>query len=135
MEHSLAVPKNPNLILRKNTEAERGLPKPLTPVWAPFGSRIAIAYLNTWGPSAPRLSTHSLTNAVEYLLYFRCVALKDDCHKKRADMLAYHPMEVQQLEFLAKTCIITPRENLFIQNNSFNIDPNYHCIECKLCHH
>ena len=40
------------------------------------------------------------------LLYTRCIALKDDYHKKRIDMLAYAPVENICLETLAKTFII-----------------------------
>ena len=43
-------------------------------------------------------------------LYTRCIALKDDYHKKRKDMLAYAPVEYNYLETLAKTFIIPARQ-------------------------
>ena len=39
-------------------------------------------------------------------LYTRRIALKDDYHKKRMDMLAYASVEYNNLETLAKTFII-----------------------------
>ena len=47
------------------------------------------------------------------------IALKDDYHKKRMDMLAYAPV----LETLAKTFIIPARQNKFFQENIFNNAP------------
>ena len=43
---------------------------------------------------------------VDCSLYTRRIALKDDYHKKRMDMLAYAPVEDYYLEILAKTFII-----------------------------
>ena len=43
---------------------------------------------------------------VDCSLYTRRIALKDDYHKKRMDMLAYAPPEYTFLETLAKTFII-----------------------------
>ena len=60
---------------------------------------------------------------VDCLLYTRRIALKDDYHKKRMDMLAYTPMEFNYLETLAKTFIIPARQNQFIQENIFNKAP------------
>ena len=60
---------------------------------------------------------------VDCSLYTRCIALKDDYHKKRMDMLAYAPVEYNYLETLAKTFIITARQNQFIQENIFNNAP------------
>ena len=60
---------------------------------------------------------------VDCSLYTRCIALKDDYHKNRKDMLAYAAVEYNYLETLAKTFIIPARENQFIQENIFNIDP------------
>ena len=57
---------------------------------------------------------------VDCSLYTRCIALKDDYHKKRLDMFAYAPVEYNYLETLAKTCIIPARQNQFIQENIFN---------------
>ena len=51
------------------------------------------------------------------------LALKDDCHKKRMDMLAYTPVELNYLETLAKTLIIPAWQNQFIQENIFNNAP------------
>ena len=55
-------------------------------------------------------------------LYTR-IALKDDCHKKRMDMLAFAHVEYNYLETLAKTFIIPARQNQFIQENIFNNAP------------
>ena len=56
---------------------------------------------------------------VDCSLYTRRIALKDDYHKKRMDMLAYTPVEYNYLETLAKTFIIPARQNQFIQENIF----------------
>ena len=56
-------------------------------------------------------------------LYTRRIALKDDYHKKRMDMLAYAPVEYNYLETLAKTFIIPARQNQFIQENIINNAP------------
>ena len=60
---------------------------------------------------------------VDCSLYTRRIALKDDYHKKRMDMLAYDPVEYSYLETLAKTFIIPARQNHFIQENFFNNAP------------
>ena len=57
---------------------------------------------------------------VDCSLYTRRIALKDDYHKKRMDMLAYTPVEINYLETLAKTFIIPARQSQFIQENIFN---------------
>ena len=46
---------------------------------------------------------------VDCSLYTRRIALKDDYHKERMDMLAYIPVEYNYLEFLAQTFIIPAR--------------------------
>ena len=51
---------------------------------------------------------------VDCSLYTRSIALQDDYHKKRMDMLANAPVEYNYLETLAKTFIIPAR-----QKNSF----------------
>ena len=56
-------------------------------------------------------------------LYTRRIALKDDYHKKRIDMLAYAPVEYNYLETLAKTFIMPARQNRFIQENVFKTLP------------
>ena len=56
-------------------------------------------------------------------LYTRRIALKDDYHKKRMDILAYAPVENIYFETLAKTFIIPARQNQFIQENIFNNAP------------
>ena len=61
--------------------------------------------------------------SVDCSLYTRRIALKDDYHKKRMDMLAYTPVEFNYLETLAKTFIIPARQNQFIQENIFNNAP------------
>ena len=60
---------------------------------------------------------------VDWSLYTHLIALKDDYHKKRMDMLAYAPVEYIYLETLAKTFIISARQNQFIQENIFNNAP------------
>ena len=60
---------------------------------------------------------------VDCSLYARRIALKDDYHKKRMDMLAYAPVEYKYLETLAKTFIIPARQSQFIQENIFNNAP------------
>ena len=60
---------------------------------------------------------------VDCSLYTRHIALKDDYHKKRKDMIAYTPVEFNYLEILAKTFIIPARHNQFIQENIFNNAP------------
>ena len=60
---------------------------------------------------------------VDCSLYTRRIALKDDYHKKRMDMLAYALVEYNYLETLAKTFIIPARQNQFIQENIFNNAP------------
>ena len=56
-------------------------------------------------------------------LYSRRIALKDDYHKKRMDMLAYTPVEINYTETLAKTFIIPSKQFQFIQENFFNKAP------------
>ena len=60
---------------------------------------------------------------VDCSLYTRRIALKDDYHKKRMDMLAYTPVEFNYLETLAKTFISPARQNQFIQESFFNNAP------------
>ena len=60
---------------------------------------------------------------VDCSLYTRRIALKDDHHRKRMDMLAYTPVEFNYLVTLAKTFIIPSRQNQFIQENIFNNAP------------
>ena len=60
---------------------------------------------------------------VDCSLYTRRIALKDDYHKKRLDMLAYTLVEFNYLETLAKTFVIPARKNQFIQENIFNNAP------------
>ena len=60
---------------------------------------------------------------VDCSLYTRRIALKNDYHKKRMDMLAYTPVEFNYLEILAKILIIPARQNQIIQENIFNRAP------------
>ena len=60
---------------------------------------------------------------VDCSLHTRRIALKDDYHKKRMDMLAYTPVEFNHLETFAMIFMIPPRQNHFNQENSFNTDP------------
>ena len=56
-------------------------------------------------------------------LYTRPIALRDDYHKERMDMLAYAPVEYNYMETLAKTFIIPARQNHFLQESTFNNAP------------
>ena len=60
---------------------------------------------------------------VDWSLYTRRFALKDDYHKKRMDMLAYTPVEFNYLETLAKIFTIPARQSQFFQENVFNNAP------------
>ena len=60
---------------------------------------------------------------VDCSLYTRRIALKDEYHKKRMDMLAYAPVEYICLGTLAKTFIIPARQNQFTQENISNKAP------------
>ena len=60
---------------------------------------------------------------VDCSLYTRRIALKNDYHKKRMDMLAYIPVEFTYLEALAKTFIIPARQDQFIRKITFNNAP------------
>ena len=60
---------------------------------------------------------------VDCSFYTRRIALKDDYHKKRMDMLACAPVEYNYSETLAKAFIIPARQNQFIQENIFNNAP------------
>ena len=51
---------------------------------------------------------------VDCSLYTRRIALKDDYHKKRMNMLTYARVEFNYLENVAKTFIIPARQNQFI---------------------
>ena len=50
---------------------------------------------------------------VDCSLYTHRLALKDDYHKKRRDMLADTPVDFNYLETLGKTFIIPARQNQF----------------------
>ena len=63
---------------------------------------------------------HVSLGIVDYSLYTRRIALKDDYHKKRMDMLAYTNVEFNFLETLAKTFIIPATQSQFIQEKIFN---------------
>ena len=56
-------------------------------------------------------------------IYTRHIALTDDYYKRRVDMIAYTPMEINHLETLAKTFINPARQNQLIQQNIFNKAP------------
>ena len=57
---------------------------------------------------------------VDCSLYTPRIALNDDYHKKRMDMLAYASVEYNYLETLAKTFIKPARQNQFIPENISN---------------
>ena len=56
-------------------------------------------------------------------LYTLRIALEDDYHRRRMDMLVYTPVEFNHLETLAETFIFPARENQFIHDNIFNNAP------------
>ena len=60
---------------------------------------------------------------VDCSLYTRRIALKDNYHKKRMDMLAHAPVEYNYLETLGKKFMIPARQNQFIKENIFNNAP------------
>ena len=60
---------------------------------------------------------------VDCSLYTRRIALKDDYHKTRIDMVTYAPVDYNYLKTLAKTFIMPARQNQFIQENIFNSAP------------
>ena len=60
---------------------------------------------------------------VDCSFFTRLVALKDDYHKKRMDMLVCNPVELNYLETLAKTIIIPARQKQFFQENIFSNAP------------
>ena len=68
-------------------------------------------------------NTNVSLGIVDCSLHTRRIALKDDYHKKRMDMLAFAPVDYIYLETLAKTFIIPARQNQFVQENIFNTAP------------
>ena len=60
---------------------------------------------------------------VDCSLYNHRIALTDDYHKERMDMLDYTPLEFNHLDILAKTLIIHARQNQFVQENISNNAP------------
>ena len=60
---------------------------------------------------------------VDCSLHTRRIALKDDYHKKRMNVLAYTRVDFYYLETLAKTFTIPARQNQFIQEKIFNKAP------------
>ena len=56
-------------------------------------------------------------------LYTRRIALKDDYHKERMELLAYATVEYTYWETLAKNFIIPAKQNQLIQENIFNDAP------------
>ena len=60
---------------------------------------------------------------VDCSLYTRRVMLEEDYHKKRMPQLAYAPVEYNYMQTLAKTFIISARQNQFMQENIFNNAP------------
>ena len=81
--------------------------------------------LNRARPNFYRISDNAnvILGIVDCSLYAQRIALTDDYHKKRKDMLAYTPLDFSYLETLAKTFIIPARQNQFIQENNFNNAP------------
>ena len=69
-------------------------------------------------------SNHNVSLGIEDCSHYtRCMALKEDYHKKRMDMLTYAPKEYNCLETLAKTFINLARQNQLIQGNILNNAP------------
>ena len=60
---------------------------------------------------------------VDCSLYTRSIALKDDYHKKRMDMLAYVPVEYKYFETLGKKFIIPARRSQFNQEKFSTMPP------------
>ena len=60
---------------------------------------------------------------VDCSLHTRRIALKDDYHKKRMDMLAYAPVENNFLQTLPKTFLVPARQTQFNHENIFNNAP------------
>ena len=54
------------------------------------------------------------------LLYNRRIALKDENHQNKTDMLAYIPVKYNYLETSAKKFMILARQNQFTQEKNFN---------------
>ena len=52
--------------------------------------------------------------------YNRCIALKDEYHEERMDLLAYTPMECNFLDTLTKTFIMTARQSQFLRKKTNN---------------
>ena len=72
---------------------------------------------------------------VDCSLYTRRIALKDDYHKKRMDMLAYSPVEYNYLETLAKTFIIPETKPIHSRKHfqQCSHSSSRDCNEHKLC--
>ena len=81
--------------------------------------------LNRAGPNFYMISDNPNVSLgiVDCSLHTRRIALMEDYHKKRMDMLAYAPVEYNYLETSAKTFIKLARQNQFIQENIFNKAP------------
>ena len=62
--------------------------------------------------------------SVDHSLSTRRIALKDDYHQKRKDMILNTPVEYNYLETFANLFIIPARQNQFLQGNTFNKAPN-----------
>ena len=60
---------------------------------------------------------------VDCSIYTCRIALKDDYHKKKLDVLAYAPVEDSYLETSATTFTVPARQNKFVQENIFNNAP------------
>ena len=65
----------------------------------------------------------SLRN-VDCSLYTRRIALMNDYHKKRMDILASTPVEFNYLETVAKYFINPAKQHQLFQENIFNNAPN-----------
>ena len=93
--------------------------------------RLLNCYIQIWklgyGYSETNLTSAWLANVslgIADCSFYTCrIALEDDYHKKRIDMLAYTPVEFNYFENLAETFVNPARQNQFIQENIFNNAP------------
>ena len=69
------------------------------------------------------ISDNPIVWVLDCSFYTRGIALNDDYHKERKDMLAYTPVEFNYLDTLAKTYIIPAIQNQFMKENISNNAP------------
>ena len=69
---------------------------------------------------------------VAFSLYTRRIALKDDCHEKPIEMLAYTSVDFNNMETLAKIFIIPAGQSLYPRNYFQQCSSSSDCNEYKL---